>query len=242
MKRRGSTGILPVDVLKETRVETPVLQSISHEFRFIQSRAQFTNHRPDFDVHAIRANSRSSSRNPRQAAGLSRQRRHHAKAAERHRHDQSLLHATKRQHPSRRVRASQIATDLYEEARSKIQRFINAAQSREIIFTRGTSEGINLVAASLAARGLKAGDEVIISAMEHHSNIVPWQIVCEQTGAKLRVIPMNDRGELLLDEYEKMLNERTKIVSFVHRLQFTGHDQPCKGNDPHGAAEVGAAC
>ncbi len=123
---------------------------------------------------------------------------------------------------------SQIATDLYEEARIKIQRFINAKQSREIIFTRGTSEGINLVAASLGRSRLKAGDEVIISAMEHHSNIVPWQIVCEQTGAKLLVIPMNDRGELLLDEYEKMLNERTKVVSFVHLSNSLGTINPAK--------------
>jgi cysteine desulfurase/selenocysteine lyase len=123
---------------------------------------------------------------------------------------------------------SQIATDLYEESRGKIQKFINAQHNREIIFTRGTSEGINLVAASLGRLRLRENDEVLISAMEHHSNIVPWQIVCEQTGAKLRVIPMNDRGELLLDEYEKMLSERTKIVSFVHVSNSLGTINPAK--------------
>ena len=123
---------------------------------------------------------------------------------------------------------SQIATDLYEEARGKIQRFINARHNREIIFTKGTSEGINLVAASLGRLRLSAGDEVLISAMEHHSNIVPWQFVCEQAGAKLRVIPMNDRGELLLDEYEKMLSERTKIISFVHVSNSLGTINPAK--------------
>ncbi|HEX3355504.1 MAG TPA: SufS family cysteine desulfurase [Tepidisphaeraceae bacterium] len=123
---------------------------------------------------------------------------------------------------------SQVATDLYEEARRKIQRFINAKHSREIIFTRGTSEGINLVASSLGRLRLREGDEVIVSAMEHHSNIVPWQIVCEQTGAKLRVIPMNDRGELLLDEYEKMLGERTKIISVVHLSNSLGTINPIR--------------
>src|SRR5207249_4382403 len=121
---------------------------------------------------------------------------------------------------------SQIATDLYEEARIKIQRFINAKHSREIIFTRGTSEGINLVAASLGRLRLSAADEVLVSAMEHHSNIVPWQMVCEQTGAKLRVIPMNDAGELLLDEYRKLVNPRTKIVSIVQVSNSLGTVNP----------------
>ena len=123
---------------------------------------------------------------------------------------------------------SQVATDLYEEARKKIQRFINAKHSREIIFTRGTSEGINLVAASYGHLRLRDGDEVLISAMEHHSNIVPWQLVCEQTGAKLRVIPMNDVGELCLDEYEKLLSEKTKIISFVHLSNSLGTINPAK--------------
>src|SRR3954470_12816189 len=111
---------------------------------------------------------------------------------------------------------SQLATQLYDESREKIARFINAAESKEVIFTRGTTEGINLVAGCWGRTFLKSGDEVIVSAMEHHSNIVPWQIACEATGARLRVIPMNDAGELLLDEYERMLSERTKLVSVVH--------------------------
>ncbi len=100
---------------------------------------------------------------------------------------------------------SQMATDDYEAARSKVQRFINAADLEEIVFVRGTTEGINLVAQTFGRSNLQAGDEIIVSAMEHHSNIVPWQILCQQTGAKLRVIPMNDAGELLIDDYEKLL-------------------------------------
>src|SRR6185295_18021570 len=102
----------------------------------------------------------------------------------------------------------------------------NAAQDREIIYTRGTTEGINLVAQSFGRSTLKSGDEVVISAMEHHSNIVPWQLICEQTGAKLRVIPMNDAGELLLDEYRKLLNPRTKIVSIVQVSNSLGTINP----------------
>jgi cysteine desulfurase/selenocysteine lyase len=117
---------------------------------------------------------------------------------------------------------SQTATHLYEQARVKVARFINAAEDCEIIFTRGTTEGINLVAASWGRAFLQPGDEVIVSAMEHHSNIVPWQIACETTGAVLRVIPMNDAGELLLDEYAKLLNPRTKFVSVVHLSNSLG--------------------
>ncbi len=112
---------------------------------------------------------------------------------------------------------SQIATDKYERTRHGVRQFINAAEDREIIYTRGTTEAINLVASSWGRTHLHADDEVVISAMEHHSNIVPWQIVCEQTGAKLRIIPMNDRGELLMEEYEKLLKRgRVKFVSVVH--------------------------
>jgi cysteine desulfurase/selenocysteine lyase len=112
---------------------------------------------------------------------------------------------------------SQVATELYESARRTVAAFINAPDERQVIFTRGTTEAINLVAACWGRTFLRAGDEVIVSAMEHHSNIVPWQIACEATGARLRVIPMNDAGELLLDEYERMLSDgRTKFVSVVH--------------------------
>ncbi len=117
---------------------------------------------------------------------------------------------------------SQAATESYESARHTIQAFINAADEREVIFTRGTTEGINLVAASWGRTFLKPGDEVIVSALEHHSNIVPWQIACEVTGAKLRSIPMNDRGELLLDDYERMLNDHTRMVAVTHLSNALG--------------------
>src|SRR5579863_817831 len=111
---------------------------------------------------------------------------------------------------------SQRATSAYEHAREKVARFLNAPSPSEIIFTRGSTEGINLVASSFRRAFLKSGDEILLSAMEHHSNIVPWQLAVEQTGAKIRVIPMNDAGELMLDELEQMLSPRTKIVSVVH--------------------------
>ena len=123
---------------------------------------------------------------------------------------------------------SQLATDDYEAARSKVRRFINAEDDREIIFVRGTTEGINLVAQSFGRQNIKEGDEIVISAMEHHSNIVPWQILCEESGAKLRVIPINDAGELLLDEYEKLLNQRTKLVSILHVSNALGTIIPVK--------------
>ena len=123
---------------------------------------------------------------------------------------------------------SQMATDDYEAARSKVQRFINAEDEREIIFVRGTTEGINLVAQSFGRQNVHEGDEIVVSAMEHHSNIVPWQMLCEEAGAKLRVIPINDAGELLLDEYEKLLNPRTKLVSIVHVSNALGTINPVK--------------
>jgi cysteine desulfurase/selenocysteine lyase len=121
---------------------------------------------------------------------------------------------------------SQAASSAYEGAREKVRSFINAAEDAEIIFTRGTTESINLVAASYGRTFLKSGDEIVISAMEHHSNIVPWQIVCQQTGAKLRVVPMNERGEFLLDEYEKILGPRTRIVAVVHVSNSLGTVNP----------------
>jgi cysteine desulfurase/selenocysteine lyase len=120
------------------------------------------------------------------------------------------------------------ATLSYENARTKVQKYINAQHSHEIIFVRGTTEGINLVAHSFGRKNLRQGDEVLISAMEHHSNIVPWQILCEEKGAKLRIIPMNDNGELLLDEYEKLLSERTKIVAINHISNALGTINPVK--------------
>jgi len=108
---------------------------------------------------------------------------------------------------------SERATKAYEDARLAVQQFINAADPAEVIFVRGTTEAINLVAHSYGRTHVQAGDAVLISAMEHHSNIVPWQILCEERGARLRVVPMNGRGELLLDEYEKLLTPRTKLVA-----------------------------
>ena len=111
---------------------------------------------------------------------------------------------------------SQQATDGYEGARAKVRQFINASDDREIIFTRNTTEGINLVAHSYGRQNIGPGDDIIVSNMEHHSNIVPWQMLCEETGANLRIVPIDDAGELLMDEYEKMLSSRTKLVSITH--------------------------
>jgi cysteine desulfurase/selenocysteine lyase len=121
---------------------------------------------------------------------------------------------------------SQRATEAFEASRDRVQRFINAADRKEIIFTRGTTEGINLVAESYARTVLNLGDEILISAMEHHSNIVPWQMVCRERGAVLRVIPMNDDGELLLDAYEQMLGPRTRLVAIVHVSNALGTINP----------------
>jgi len=123
---------------------------------------------------------------------------------------------------------SEQATHAYEGARDTVRRFLHAADSRELIFVRGTTEGINLVAQSYGRTFLKAGDEIIITAMEHHSNIVPWQLLCEQVGARLRVISMNHDGELLLDEYARLLNERTKLVAVVHVSNALGTVNPVK--------------
>ncbi|MCK9407737.1 MAG: cysteine desulfurase [Bacteriovoracaceae bacterium] len=123
---------------------------------------------------------------------------------------------------------SEVATFEYEKARGKVKNFINAADSKEIIFTAGTTASINLVAHSFGKTFLTAGDEVIISAMEHHSNIVPWQMICEEQGAILRVIPMNDDGELLLDEFKKMLSSKTKLVSVVYISNSLGTINPVK--------------
>jgi cysteine desulfurase/selenocysteine lyase len=123
---------------------------------------------------------------------------------------------------------SQQATADYELAREKIARFINAAETREIVFTSGTTQGINLVASSWGRTFLQAGDEILLSAMEHHSNIVPWQLIAEQTGAKIRVIPMNERGELLMDEFDRLLSPRTKIVAVVHLSNSLGTINPVR--------------
>lgn len=122
---------------------------------------------------------------------------------------------------------SQLATDAYEISRGKIQNHINAKFSHEVLFTSGTTHGINLVANGFASL-LKAGDEVLVSALEHHSNIVPWQMLCEKTGAVLRVIPMNDSGELIMSEYDKLLSDKTKIVTVNHISNALGTVNPIK--------------
>lgn len=121
---------------------------------------------------------------------------------------------------------SEQATRAYEDARLKVKRFLNASDTGEIIFVRGTTEGVNLVAQSYGRTFIKAGDEIIVSAMEHHSNIVPWQMLCEQVGARLRVIPISDNGELLIDEYEKHLNIKTRFVSVAHVSNALGTINP----------------
>ena len=120
------------------------------------------------------------------------------------------------------------ATAAYEATRKTVQEFINAPFSEEIIFTKGTTEGINLVAYTWGRKNIHEGDEIIISTMEHHSNIVPWQILCEEKKAILKVIPINDEGELLMDEYKKLLSEKTKFVSIVHVSNSLGTINPVK--------------
>lgn len=123
---------------------------------------------------------------------------------------------------------SQVATDSYEGARGKIRQFLNASLDREIVFTRGTTESVNLVAQSYGRKHVGEGDEIIITEMEHHSNIVPWQILCEEKDAKLRYIPINDRGELLIEEFEGLITARTRLVSLVHISNALGSVNPVK--------------
>ena len=123
---------------------------------------------------------------------------------------------------------SERATEAFEGARAKVARFLNARDAREIVFVRGATEGINLVAHSFARPLLTAGDEILISEMEHHSNIVPWQIIREETGAVLRVVPINDDGELRLDEYERLFSARTRLVSIAHVSNALGTINPVK--------------
>lgn len=123
---------------------------------------------------------------------------------------------------------SQRATSAYEGAREKVRRFINAREARECIFVRGVTEGVNLVMHGYGRKFVKEGDEIVVSEMEHHSNLVPWQMLCEEKGARLRVIPMNDAGELILDEFDALLNERTKLVCVGHVSNSLGTINPVK--------------
>lgn len=118
------------------------------------------------------------------------------------------------------------ATDAFEQARKRVATFINAPESREVIFTKGTTESINLVANSLAGFLLKEGDEVMVTEMEHHANIVPWQMVCERVGAKLKVVPISDSGELLVESLDSLLTERVKIIAFAHVSNVLGTINP----------------
>jgi cysteine desulfurase/selenocysteine lyase len=121
---------------------------------------------------------------------------------------------------------SERATHAYENARKSVKNFINAAHTEEIIFVRGTTEAINLVAQSYGRSHLQAGDEILLTEMEHHANIVPWQLICEQTGAKLRVVPINEAGEINLDDVIAMINKRTKLVAVVHISNAIGTINP----------------
>ena len=123
---------------------------------------------------------------------------------------------------------SERATDAYENARRTVARFLGADDAREIVFVRGTTEAINLVAQSYGHSHVRQGDEVLISTMEHHSNIVPWQILCDAVGARLRVVPITDEGELRLDEYERLLSERTRVVAVVHVSNALGTVNPIR--------------
>ena len=126
---------------------------------------------------------------------------------------------------------SQQATELHEASRETVRQFINAGSTNEVVFTRGTTESINLLVSSFGDEFMQEGDEVILSVMEHHSNIVPWQLLAARKGIAIKVIPMNDKGELLLDEYEKLFTERTKIVSVVQ----VSNRKSCQGNDCDGS-------
>ncbi|TEA70383.1 cysteine desulfurase [Allopusillimonas ginsengisoli] len=121
---------------------------------------------------------------------------------------------------------SQHSTDLYEQGRESVRRLLNAERAQEIVFTRGTTEGINLVASSWGRVNIKAGDEILITGMEHHSNIVPWQMLCEQTGAHLRVVPVTDSGELDMDAFNALLNARTRLVGVAHVSNAMGTVNP----------------
>lgn len=123
---------------------------------------------------------------------------------------------------------SQISTDAFEVTRRKVKQFINAAHEHEIIITTGTTHAINIIATCFGKAHIRKDDEILISAMEHHSNIVPWQMLCDEVGAKLKVIPMNEKGELIVEEYENLLNDRTKIVSITYVSNALGTVNPVK--------------
>ena len=126
---------------------------------------------------------------------------------------------------------SETATAAYEHARSIARGFLNAGEDREVIFTSNCTDGINLVAHGYGRKFIGAGDEIILTHLEHHANIVPWQMLCEEKGARLRIVPVTDAGELVLEEYERLFNPRTKFVAVDARLERARHDQPGQGDD-----------
>lgn len=123
---------------------------------------------------------------------------------------------------------SQLASQKFDDVRVQVQKFINATSDKEIIFVRGTTEGVNLVASTYGRKNIKSGDEILITAMEHHSNIVPWQMLCEEKGAKLKVIPMNDDGELMMAEFDKLLTPKVRFISIVHTSNSLGTVNPIR--------------
>ncbi|MGD1976639.1 MAG: cysteine desulfurase [Gammaproteobacteria bacterium] len=176
-------------------------------------RADFPILDQDVNGHALAyLDNAASSQRPRQVIDA---------VADYYRHDHANVHRGVHQ-------LSQRATEAFEGARSKLRAFINAASDREIIWTRGTTESINLVAQAWARPRLGPGDEILISLMEHHANIVPWQMVCEQTGARLVVTPIDERGQLRMDEFEKLLNSRTRLVAMGHVSNALGTINPVR--------------
>src|SRR6266511_1257268 len=142
---------------------------------------------------------------------------------------ESRYHATLNANVHRGIHdLSQRATDAFEAARDKVRRFINAADAKEVVFTRGTTEAINLVAQSYGRSRFKPGDEILVTEMEHHSNIVPWQLLCEQTGAVLRVAPIDDTGALRMDAFEALVNPRTRLVAVAHVSNALGTINPVR--------------
>jgi hypothetical protein len=159
--------------------------------------------------------------------------RDHAKAAERHRPPQLFLRPREFQRaPCGAHELAARATDAYESAREKVRRFLNASAPREIVFVRGATEGINLVAQSWGRHNIHKDDEIVITWLEHHANIVPWQMLCAEKGARLRVAPVDDTGQVILEEYEKLLNPKTRLVS-VARFR-TPSAPSLRGGDDRG--------
>ena len=156
------------------------------------------------------------------ASGLAGQRRDDPETAERDRLAGQLLRPRQLEHPPRSAHAWRRATDAFEQARQKVQTFLGASSAKEIVFVRGSTEAINLVAQSYGRKFLQPGDEIVLSTLEHHANIVPWQQVAREKGAVLRVIPVTDRGEIMLEEYQRLLGARTKVVALTHASNSLG--------------------